>query len=187
MICYSRIGNPQSGWTLRSYTSPNTPWYRKPSLIPKRAVTTFKIHIMCSRPLSLADQKMSESQTPAIWDPEPSTKAAGGPRPFLDNAQKAPLGTSASSLPFAPCFPRISPLCWQSVKSGYTSCGGIKLAIRTSLLSCDKVPSALIAADSWDQTNIYRNTRILIKQGYYPVKMMNTNLYRKSTRCKVGL
>ena len=55
------------------------------------------------------------------------------------------------------------------------------------MLSCDKVPVALIEADSWDQTNIYRNIWILIKQGYYPVKMMNTNLYRKSMRCKVRL
>lgn len=35
---------------------------------------------------------------------------------------------------------------------------------------------ALIAADLWDQTSIYRNTWILIKQVYFPVKMMNTNL-----------
>lgn len=66
-------------------------------------------------------------------------------------------------------------------------CGGIKLAARSSLLSRDKVPIALIEADSWDQTNIYRNIWILIKQRYYPVKMMNTNLYRKPTRCKVHL
>lgn len=63
----------------------------------------------------------------------------------------------------------------------------MKLAFRTALLSCDKVPMALIAAVSWDQTNIYRNIWILIKQEYYPVKMMNTNLYRKSTRCEVHL
>ena len=52
----------------------------------------------------------------------------------------------------------------------------MKLAFRTVLLSRDKVPMALIAAVSWDQTNIYRNIWILIKQEYYPVKMMNTNL-----------
>ena len=63
----------------------------------------------------------------------------------------------------------------------------MKLAFRTVLLSRDKVPMALIAAVSWDQTNIYRNIWILIKQEYYPVKMMNTNLYRKSTRCEVHL
>lgn len=86
-----------------------------------------------------------------------------------------------------PAVPRNSPLCWRSLKSGHTALLEMKLAFGTALLSCDKMPMALIATVSWDQANIYRNIWILIKQEYYPVKMMSANLYRKSTRCKVHL